>query len=151
MATVELTGPLNCAECGTGLTEEIVTAGDAGPFIFTIRGHMVEVPGLYVCTPCAGAIMVGEKESGVTWAAAADFLENNFAPRVMTLIERSDDMAEIIMAATRLEEIAQMAFILRALEMLKDEPGGLDFIPECTGDCGHEEEAAHPRDMAPMN
>lgn len=149
--TVQLTGPGNCAECGTVLTEDIVMDGDAGPLTFTIRGHVVEVPGLYVCTPCAGAIMVGEKESGVTWAMAADFLENNFMPKVMAFIDRSENLAEVLMAGARLEEISQMAFVLEALEVLKDEPGGLDFIPECTGDCGGKHEELTPQDMAAMN
>jgi hypothetical protein len=149
--TVELTGPGNCAECGTELTMEATLAGDAGPLVMNIRTHAIEVPGLYVCTPCAGAVMVGEKESAVTFQRAADFLEKVFAPKVAAFIEHAvegdPDPRELIMAVQRLNDIEEVHFIMAACAQFSKEEGGLDFIPECDGHHEH----THPRDVAPMN
>ena len=75
----ELTGPNNCAECGTDTPIEVLQAGDAGALVIAIDGDMVEVPGLYVCTNCAGAIMVGEREATVTPERAVEFLTDTYA------------------------------------------------------------------------
>jgi|SRR5579859_1781599 len=74
----ELTGPANCAECGTYLDETVVIAGDAGPLVVSVNETMTEIPGLYVCTPCAGAIMVGEKQATATAERALEFLTGDY-------------------------------------------------------------------------
>ena len=76
----ELTGPDNCAECGTHLSAETALAGDAGPLVVAFDGGMTEIPGLYVCTECAGAVMVGEKPSTVTLEQAVKFLTEIYIP-----------------------------------------------------------------------
>lgn len=152
---IELTGPDNCAECGTEITTATLMADDAGPLVLDIKGHKIEVPGLYVCTPCAGAVMTGERETGVTYEAARDYLRDNFAPKVATFIEITDDPIEIMIAVSRLNDTLEMAKLLHALVELSKDEGGLDFIPECDGRCGcpapEADEEPNPRDMAAMN
>jgi hypothetical protein len=146
--TVNLTGPHNCAECGTGITLETALDGDSGHLVITIRGHKVEIPGLYVCTPCAGAIMAGERESGVTWEAARDFLAGVYRPLLTAHLLLGEPGPDMLLATiARLNDVMEVKFLLDACIELRDEPGGLDFIPECNG----KHERGHPRDMAAMN
>ena len=77
---VELTGPDNCAECGTGILAETVLDGDAGALVLATDTGMVEVPGLYVCTNCAGEIMVGERQPTATPDRVLKFLTEDYAP-----------------------------------------------------------------------
>ena len=143
----ELTGPGNCAECGTALPVEAIMSGDGGPLAVDIRGHRIEIPGLYVCTPCAGAIMVGERESGVSLEAIVAFFEGNFGPRLVGAVMTADDRQMADMCAQRLAEVMELQSLLEAVIQLQGEPGGLDFIPVCEGKCGK----PHPRDMAHLN
>lgn len=76
----ELTGPNNCAECGRPTPLDMAEAGDAGALVIPINGDMVEVPGLYVCTDCAGSVMVGEREATVTPERAVKFLTETYIP-----------------------------------------------------------------------
>lgn len=151
---VELTGPGNCAECGTELNAEIVMNEDAGPLRFTVEGHLVEVPGLYVCTPCAGAIMVGEKESGVTLQAAVTFLADDFMPKIIYYISICPDDFE--MAFRRLQEASKTAEILAMAWMLKEmeeaaKEAGVDPEDMVAMLVTEEERPAHPRDTAGLN
>jgi DNA-directed RNA polymerase subunit RPC12/RpoP len=150
MSDVKLTGPYNCAECGTGLTMENALDGDSGPLLVNIRGHLIEIPGLYACTPCAGAIMVGEKQSQVTYQAANAFLNDEYGPRLCSaLLMGEDSPVDVASTLTRLQDVLEVQFILEAVIQLEGEPGGLEFIPECDG--SHESHQAHPRDVASMN
>jgi hypothetical protein len=85
----ELTGPSNCAECGTETPLETVRNGDAGALVLATPTGMVEVPGLYVCTGCAGAIMVGEKAPTVTPERAVAFLADEYLPRLAMSLSMS--------------------------------------------------------------
>jgi hypothetical protein len=78
----QLTGPDNCAECGAETPLETVFNGDSGPLVIPVNDDLVEIPGLYVCTNCAGAIMVGEKEATVTPERALGFLTDTYLPRL---------------------------------------------------------------------
>jgi hypothetical protein len=150
MSDVKLTGPHNCAECGTRLTAKAVLAGDAGHLLVNIRGHAIEIPGLYVCTPCAGAIMVGEKQSQVTLEAASAFLNDEYGPRLCAaLLLGEESPVDASDTLARLQDVLEIQFVLEACIMLRDEPGGLEFIPECDG--SHESHQVHPRDVASMN
>jgi len=154
--TVKLTGPGNCAECGTGITDLMAMEGDIGHFTFTIQGVTVQVPGLYVCTNCAGAIMAGELESGVTYGAAAGFLTDSFIPAIERYMEVHDGDVEAgvetaharLHEAMRCAEILAMSSLLEAMEKAA-EAEGVDredmMIVVVT------EAPAHPRDMASMN
>lgn len=148
----ELIGPANCAECGTPL-EEIVRAGDAGPLVLTVHGHLIEVPGLYVCTPCAGAVMVGEKDSTVGLHDAAEYLVDKFLPMLELFMEchlDDADPAELLLAYHRAHEAAHVAELLAL--------GGLmEAMDEAGSDEGCmvivvvEDEPSHPRDYAELN
>lgn len=147
---VELTGPDNCAECGTPTPLETVLAGDAGALVVSIRGHAIEVPGLYVCTNCAGSIMVGEREPSVTWDAAMAFLNDIYGPLLCGNIVFPDpgSLVTPAMVIARLGDVLEVQGILEMAIHFRDN-GGLDFIPQCEGECaGHE---VDPRDMAAMN
>lgn len=147
---IELTGPTNCAECGTECTLETALNGDTSGYTITVKGHRIGIPGLSVCTPCAGAIMVGEKEATVTLEAAKAFLDDIWGPKmVMAVLTLPDDIAEL--AAGKAVDAAELSALLEALIVLQGEPGGLDFLPECTGNCGEDCEPLSPRDMAAMN
>ena len=76
----ELTGPMNCAECGTDTSIEVYEAGDCDQLVIAFGGELVEIPGLVICTNCAGAVMVGERESTVTPERAVEFLTSVYAP-----------------------------------------------------------------------
>jgi hypothetical protein len=153
--TVNLTGPNNCAECGTSTPIEVALAGDAGPFVFTIEGVRIEVPGLYVCTSCAGAIMVGEKQSGVTYADAAMFLAETYVPLAIMWLERNqgdplwNDSLVRVKQAVECAEILAMASLLDAMEKAAEEEGcapeDMALIPML------EDDEPHPRDMASLN
>jgi hypothetical protein len=147
---VELTGPGNCAECGTPTPIEACLAGDAGQLVVSIKGHAIEVPGLYVCTGCAGAIMVGEREPTVTWEAARDFLNDIYGPILCghLLMPVPDGIVTPEMVIERLADVMEVQQILEMAIHFRDN-GGLDFLPECKGDCGGHE--IHPRDMAEHN
>lgn len=147
---VELTGPNNCAECGTPTPLEACLAGDAGALVVSIRGHAIEVPGLYVCTDCAGSIMVGEREPSVTWEAVAAYLNDIFGPMICELLLSPDPDSIVTpeMTIARLADVMEVRQILEMAIHFRDN-GGLDFLPECKGECpGHE---VDPRDMAAMN
>ena len=75
-------GPDNCAECGTEITEQTMLAGDAGPLVLATDDGMTGIPGLYVCTNCAGAIMVGERQATITRERAVGFLADIYAPKL---------------------------------------------------------------------
>lgn len=147
--SVELTGPGNCAECGTGITAIMALEGDAGPFTFTIEDVRLEVPGLYVCFTCAGAIMAGEKQSAVTYEAAVMFLIDSFVPAIARYMARHRD-DEI--AYTRLHQALDCAEILAMASLLE----AMERAAELEG-CDREDmavmvlEVSTPRDMAHLN
>ena len=148
---VELTGPGNCAECGTPTPLESCLAGDAGPLVVSVKGHAIEVPGLYVCTECAGSIMVGEREPTVTWDAAMAFLNDIYGPLLcghLLFPPGDDSIVTPEMTIARLADVLEVQTILEMAIHFRDN-GGLDFLPECKGDCGGHD--VHPRDMAEMN
>ena len=122
--------PDRCAECGTRLTEEIVAAGDAGPLAVSVRGHALPVPGLYVCAPCAGAIMIGERQPRVTWEAARNHLAA-LLPRV----------AEHLLVVLKVAQEAQDMYDALELAIAARDGGLLDSIPECQG--GQEPHKSH--------
>lgn len=153
--TVKLTGPANCAECGTGITEQTCRDGDAGHFTFTIEDVSVEVPGLYICTPCTAAIMVGERESGVTYEAAAMFLVETYIPLAAAYIDHGDgDKAFAASARHRLHwamecaEILAMASLLEAMEKAAEAEG---CDPEDMVMVIADAAPLHPRDRAELN
>jgi hypothetical protein len=117
---------MNCAECGTGITEQTVLDGDAGPLVMVVEDHMLEVPGLYVCTPCAGAIMVGERRSTVTKMAAVEFLMETYVPLALNWLSRNEgtaDQAFFESAKARMQEALELAEILciaGLLEMMEE-------------------------------
>lgn len=146
--------PKACVECGTAINEEGILSGDVGPFRMTVRGHVLEVPAMYVCTPCAGAVMVGEKESTVTFAGVAEFMEYMINRCADAIEHIEDDPLRGLLALGELENFMEVQFVMAALDVLKDEEGGLDFIPECDGHCGHEHEEVKevtPADLAHLN
>lgn len=98
----ELTGPGRCAECGKDVPIEAVFSHDAAPLVVPVNGETIEVPGLYICTPCAGAIMVGDKAATVTAERATDFLTKVYIPIL------ADHMTEyqnnLVMAYNRFQD-----------------------------------------------
>lgn len=143
----QLTGPQNCAQCGSEFTVEIILAGGSMPATVEIRGHHIPIPGLWDCTGCHLAIRAGYKPSGITLEAARDYLDGIYGPSMTGAIAWGGPHADV--AAERLAECLEVSFILEACIMLQDEPGGLDFIPECEGNCGQAH--AHPGEMAHLN
>jgi hypothetical protein len=161
MTDVKLTGPDTCAQCGSELDAEAIllealvtgTSEAVNAAYVVIRGHKVAIPGLYWDKTCSGRIESGELESGLTCKSAREFLDDVWGPQVTMAVlladtRGNDDMAEL--AAGRLADVLEVSLLLEAVVELAAEPGGLDFIPECTGDCGGKHEV-HPRDMAAMN
>lgn len=117
--SVELTGPNHCAECGMSITMETFYDGDSGHFTFTIENVTVQVPGLYVCTNCAGAIMVGERESGVSFYDAAMFLMETYIPQAAAYLDRGEgDEAFMAAARHRLHKAVDCAEILAMASLL---------------------------------
>lgn len=141
MTTTELKGPEFCAECGSQFTREIILAGGSRPAAVTIRKHRVAIPGLFTCTGCDTAIEMGVRESRITVEAALSFLENMHGPVLTAAVEAGNETA-----IPYLVDCIEVSNLLEMLIQLKGEPGGLDFIPECTGDCG-----STPRQMAHLN
>ena len=80
----ELAGPNNCAECGTETPLDMCLNGDADSLVIPFGDELIEIPGLYVCTGCAGAIMVGERERTVTPERAVEFLTKVYIPLLAT-------------------------------------------------------------------
>lgn len=99
---IELTGPHNCAECGTEITLAMVEEGEAGPVFLSVNEQVTVIPGLVQCTNCAGEVMVGERESNVTAEKAKAFLTEVFAPKLaenMTKIyNRFQDVTAVVHA-----------------------------------------------------
>jgi hypothetical protein len=145
--TVKLTGPLNCAECGTPFTDQIILAGGSAPAAVNIRGHQVKIPGLWRCIPCALAISGGQ-ESTVTMETAMEYLDGIFGPAMVAVVIGAGSLAERLKGAERLAEVLEVSAILEACITLQAEPGGLDFTPECEGTCGPQ---VHPRELAHLN
>jgi hypothetical protein len=142
--------PRFCAECGGEFTREIIEAGGSEASTVTIRGHVIEIPGLYSCKGCAEAIRMGARQSGITLESARDYLDEYFGPAVTMMLMSADTGEKAAMAAERLNDTIEVQAVLEACIHYQDQPGGLDFIPECTGNCGHE--AGHtPREMAHFN
>jgi hypothetical protein len=144
----QLTGPLNCAECGSAFTEASIKSDGSAPATVNIRGHMVKIPGLWNCIPCTLAIINGRQESGITLEAARNYLDGIFGPVMVGVIIESESLAERLTAADRLAEVLEVSEVLEACITLQGEPGGLDFIPECKGKCGPQ---VHPRELAHLN
>jgi hypothetical protein len=145
--TVKLTGPVNCAECGSAFTEAIIASGGSAPATVNIRGHQVPIPGLWRCIPCTLLIADGSR-STVTPEAALEYLDDIFGPAMVEAVIMAESHLEALRAAEKLAEVLEVSDVLEACIALKDEPGGLDFIPECTGKCGGQ---VHPRQMAHLN
>jgi hypothetical protein len=141
------TGPGNCAECESALTVEIALAGGAVPAAVGIRGHQVEIPGLYRCKGCHVAVLQGMRESRVTLESAAEWLDGTYGPTLVGFILETGDEAAANMAAGRLADVMEVQIVLEAVIELQREPGGLDFIPEC----GRKDAAPHPRSVAHLN
>jgi len=103
----ELTGPNNCAECGTPLSQATVEAGDAGSLVIAFGDEMVEIPGLYICTNCAGAIMVGEKDRTVTPERAVEFLTGTYIPILAHVMTNAQN--EFALAHSRFHDCKEIA------------------------------------------
>jgi hypothetical protein len=133
----ELTGPKNCCECGAEFTREIILAGGSEPATIIIRGHQIPVPGLYRCTGCHEAVKNGWRGTAVTLQTARDFLNDTFGPMVVGVVLSGQHGEQ---AVSRLFEVIDLQTALEVCIRFQDEPGGLDFIPECDGKCGDDHE-----------
>ena len=103
----QLTGPNNCAECGIPTPIDMTLNGDAGALVIPVEDDLVEVPGLYVCTGCAGAIMVGEREATATPERALDFLTGIYIPRLADAMTQAQN--ELAAAYNRFQDCAEAA------------------------------------------
>jgi len=141
----QLTGPKNCAECGSEFTHEIIAAGGSRQATVIIRGHLIPVPGLYRCTGCHEAVKAGMRVTGVTLESALEYLDEVYGPGMTAGVLQ--DGPHSGRAAVYLLEALEVSALLENIIHLRDETGGLDFVPECDGNCG-----AHDlREMAHLN
>jgi hypothetical protein len=145
----ELTGPRNCAECGSEFTEAIILAGGSEAATVTIRGHYIPVPTLYRCKGCAMAVQSGMRQSGITVESAREYLSDVAGPNMVDMLFGAEDSQDALKCAGVLQEVLEVQAVLEAVLVLQDEPGGLDFIPECDGKCGGQH--PDPRAMAHLN
>jgi hypothetical protein len=104
----ELTGPNNCAECGTETPFEVYLAGDAGALRITApNGELVAIPGLAICTDCAGSIMVGEREPTVTVERAVQWLTEGYAPMLASIM--TDRYNDLMLTHSRFQDVKDAA------------------------------------------
>jgi hypothetical protein len=75
------------------------------------NGELVEVPGLYVCTPCAGAIMVGDKECTVTPEQAVTFLTDIYVSKLAYAMTVAQN--DLVMAYNRFKDVKKAAETLK--------------------------------------
>jgi len=143
----QLTGPANCAECGSKFTSEIIRAGGSQQATVIIRGHLIPVPGLYRCTGCHEAVKAGMRTTGVTLESAKEYLDDIYGPGMTARLLLADDMEDMSRIYSYVLEAAEVSALLESIIHLQDQPGGLDFIPECDGKCN----AHDPRQMAHLN
>lgn len=162
-SSVTLTGPDRCAQCGTefdmeAILAEAVATGTSEAVkeaYVTIRGHQIGIPGLYRCAECAAGIKSGELESTLTYQAAKSFLDDIWGPGVVAANLKAvamdrDELAA--MAALRLGDVLEVSEILEAvIEAVKDDPNGLDSIPECDGHCHEHAEGGQDQAKAHLS
>lgn len=132
--TTTFTGPDACAECGSELNPVIALTVGVEPAMVEVRGHHLEVPGLYRCVSCHQAVKDG-MDSKVTLDTAFDWLENTFGPHMIEALFMGDAGPELAAIALRTLEITN---VIEAVIELRD-AGELDTIPQCSeATCGHQ-------------
>lgn len=143
--TTTFTGPDACVECATELNPVIALTIGIHPATVEVRGHHLEVPGLYRCVSCHQAVKDGQ-ESKVTLDTAFAWLEDDFGPNMAAGLLGPDAGPEL--AAIVLHTI-EIATVLEAVIALRD-AGELDEIPECSeATCGHKH--GQDKDLAHLN
>lgn len=140
-----LKGPAYCAECDGQFTRDVIEAGGSYRTTVTIKGHVIPVPGLYTCTGCHEAIQAGARQSRVAYEDARDYLDQIYGPAMTAELAEGGELAGY--AYGYMLEAAEVSALLEAVIILQGEPGGLDFLPECEGNCG----MPHPRELAHLN
>jgi hypothetical protein len=153
MATL-FTGPQYCAECGGEFTRDVMVSRGSEPATVSIRGHAVMIPCLWRCAACDKAVKAGQRESLVTVQSARDYLAKFAGPAMAGALMDASSEGEFAAIMARLVDVIEVQEVLEVVIRLQEEPGGLDFIPEC--DHGHHcsreaDPFAKRRQMAPMN
>ena len=118
----QLTGPENCAECGTEITPDTV----AESATVTVIGRPLDVPGLYRCAPCAVDIAVGDREPAVTIMAAGEFLTGTHIPLMVAWVALFGDAdpegaAEVMANVARSFELVEILASAEALRRAREE------------------------------
>ena len=159
---ITLTGPDNCAQCGAQIDAEAVlaevmvtgTSDAVNAAYVVIRGHKVNIPGLYWDKACGSRIESGELEPALTLGAAQAFLNDNWGPSIVdaglkATLAGNGELSRA--AAARLADVLEVSFMLEVVIEAMNEGDDLSWLPECDGYSHDQDEEVDPRSVAHLN